>query len=113
MWALAVLLAAAPLVVGGCSGSEQSPADARRERVESNLRATFSAAQARCIVDRAQGDVLEALDREQDLPASSDDLRAYSDLLVACVMDPEGTTTTTASTTTAPPPDTATTSTPP
>lgn len=80
------------LTVGGCSGSEPTPAEARRARVETRLRTSFSGAQTRCILERADEDLLRALDRTRDL--GPDALGTWSDVLVACVTDPDGTTTT-------------------
>jgi hypothetical protein len=98
--ALAALVVIAAL--GACGGSEQSPAEARRERVESRLRESFSGAQTTCILDRADDELLRALDRTRDLDADATALAAWSDVLVACVTDPDGTTTTTAATDPAP-----------
>jgi hypothetical protein len=91
--ALALLLVITTL--GGCGGSEQSPAEARRERVASRLRESFSGAQADCILDRADDELLRALDRARALDADATALAAWSDVLVACVTDPDGATTTT------------------
>lgn len=88
--------------LAGCSGSDQSPAEARRERVESRLRETFSGAQARCILDRSDARLLVALDRAEALATDDDALASWSDVVVACVTDPDGTTTTASTTTTAP-----------
>lgn len=91
------VLAAALLVtvgVGACGGSEQSPAEARRDRVEARLRTSFSAAQARCILDRADPDLLQALDRRRDLDPDAPALADWSGVLVACVTGTEVTTTT-------------------
>ncbi len=95
---LAPAVAAAALFVtlaaGACSGSEPTPAEARRDRVEARLRTSFSDAQARCILDRAQPDLLRALDRTAALDPKAGDLAEWSDLLVACVTEPDVTTTT-------------------
>jgi len=101
-WVAAALALTVTLGLGACSGSEKSPAEARRDRVQARLRTSFSAPQARCIITRADGDVMKALDRSTDLSPKSKVMTEYSDLIVACVTDPNGTTTTTASTTSAP-----------
>jgi len=90
------------LGLGACSGSDKSPAEARRDRVQARLRTSFSAPQARCIITRADDDVMKALDRSTDLSATSKVMTEYSDLIVACVTDPNGTTTTSPASTTAP-----------
>ncbi|MEZ5178984.1 MAG: hypothetical protein R2746_12140 [Acidimicrobiales bacterium] len=109
--ALAVVGAALLVVgAGACSGSEQSPAEARRERVESRLRETFSGAQSRCILDRSDATLLAALDRSRSLPPEGDALASWSDVVVACVTDPDGATTTSTTTTTAVPAASSTTS---
>lgn len=88
--------------VGACSGSDPTPAEARRDRVQARLRTSFSATQARCIIARADDSVLRALDRSADLSPTSKSMAEYSDLIVACVTDPDGTTTTSSTTTAAP-----------
>ena len=75
------------LAAGACSRSEPTPAEARRDRVETRLRTSFSDAQTRCILDRAQPDLLRALDRAADLDPKSGDLDEWSDVVVACVSD--------------------------
>lgn len=102
---LAALAVAAGLTFAGCSDEEPDPARARRERIETRLRASFSAAQADCILRNLDERTLAALDRERDLEADSPQLARYSAAAAACVADPEATVTTTtvaASTTTAP-----------
>ncbi|HEX2576270.1 MAG TPA: hypothetical protein VHK88_07960 [Aquihabitans sp.] len=93
--------------LGACGDDEPNPAAERRERVEARLRDTFSAAQARCIVERSDADVIRALDRTADLDPASAPMRAYSDAVAACVADPTSTTSpttsSTPSTTVAPP----------
>lgn len=85
--AVAVAALVVVLAAGACSGSEPTPAEARRDRVEARLRTSFSDAQARCILDRAQPDLLRALDRSADLDPEAGDLAEWSDLLVACIAD--------------------------
>jgi len=82
------------VVASSCGGSDQSPAEARRDRVEDRLRSTFSGAQSACILERADADLLRALDRSRDLSPDAAALATWSDVLVACVTDPDGTTTT-------------------
>lgn len=101
------------LGLGACSDPPPDPAQARQERVEKRLRSTFSAAQARCIIDRVDADVVRALDRTADLEADTEIMRSYSDAVAACVTDPTATTTTTSPATTTEPPTRATTSTTP
>lgn len=93
------------LGVGACSDPEPDPTQVRQDRVEKRLRASFSASQARCIVDRVDPAVVRALDRTADLDADTDIMRAYSAAVAACVTDP---TTTTTPTTTAVPEETST-----
>lgn len=89
----------APLA--GCSDEAPDPAEARQERVETRLRDSFSAAQARCIVERLDPAAVRALDRTADLEAESVAMVAYSEAVTACVADPD-----------APPPETSTTAAP-
>lgn len=94
------VLAVAGLGLGACADEKPDPAQERLERVETRLRSTFSASQARCILERSDTDVVRALDRTADLPADSPVLAAYSDAVAACVEDPTSTTSTTAEPTT-------------
>lgn len=84
--------------LAGCSGSEPTEAEARRERVTERLEDSFSAAQTRCILDRVDDTVVRALDRQADLDPGSEAQAAYSEAVTACVADPD-----------APPPETTTT----
>lgn len=100
MRARAVAVALAALVVAGgvlgaCADEKPDPAQERLERVETRLRSTFSAAQARCIIEQSDSGVVRALDRTADLPADSPVLAAYSEAVAACVADPNSTTSTT------------------
>lgn len=73
------------LLAAGCSDPEPSPAEQRRDRLETRLR-SFSAAQASCILGRLDQTTLVALDRPTGTlgPAAMDD---YSEAVVACVTD--------------------------
>lgn len=93
------LLLLATLGLGACGDDPPDPAQERLERVETRLRSTFSAAQARCILEGSDTDVVRALDRTADLPADSEVLATYSDTVAACVEDPTSTTTAPAETT--------------
>lgn len=98
-WVPVAVAVAVALGVAGCSGSETDPAQARQDRVEKRLRESFSATQARCIVDHVDPAVVRALDRSVDLDADASVMRSYSDAVTACVTDPEAPTTSTSSTT--------------
>lgn len=94
---LALILAVAALSgTSACSGSEPTPAEARRARVEATLEETFSRAQVDCLLQRLDPESLATLDRSQDIDVDSPGLTAYSEALVSCVSDPGGTTTTVA-----------------
>jgi hypothetical protein len=93
--ATALLVVLGSFAASGCSGSDEpTPAEARMERVEARLGASFSRAQARCILDRADAELLRALDRSGTLEPDAPALAEWSDVLVGCVTDPDGTTTT-------------------
>lgn len=94
--AVAAVALAAALVLGSCSGSEPSPAEARRDRIEQRLR-TFSEAQSTCILDRLQARTLVALDKTTGLEGDERAQADYSDAVVACVTDPAARTTTSTS----------------
>ncbi|CAN5635697.1 hypothetical protein BH10ACT1_BH10ACT1_26420 [soil metagenome] len=99
--ALAAVALAVALAVGACSGSDPSPAEARRDRIEQRLR-TFSEAQSTCILGRLEARTLLALDKTTGLQGDDRAQADYSDAVVTCVTDPEaGATTTSAPTTTA------------
>jgi hypothetical protein len=85
--AIAVSLLAAALGASavGCSSEPQDPAEARRERVEERLDATFSRQQARCIVDDLDERTIAALDADADLPADSEALATYTAAVTGCV----------------------------
>ncbi len=93
---IVALIVAASFLVSACSGSEPTEAEARRARVEDRLEATFSRAQVDCLLDRLDGPALATLDRARDVDIDSPALASYSEALVSCVADPDGTTSTTA-----------------
>lgn len=73
-------------ILGACSSEPADPAAARRERVETRLRSTYSTVQARCVLARLDAPTIAALDQATDLPAASPALRRYSAALRACVV---------------------------
>jgi hypothetical protein len=82
--ALAVSVAVAG-VLAGCGSDEVSPTEARRQRVQARLEATFSKAQAECIIGALDTATIAALARSTDLPADSLQLSRYSDAVTVCV----------------------------
>lgn len=76
--------------LGACSDPPPDPDEARRTRVETRLRDSFSANQATCILERIDEPTLVALDRTADLNADSEPMATYSEAVVDCVTDPEG-----------------------
>ena len=93
--AVVALVLAVAVGLAGCSDPEPDPTQVRQDRVEKRLRDSFSATQARCIVDRVDPAVVRALDRSVDLDADAAVMRAYSDAVTACVTDPDASTTST------------------
>lgn len=89
------LLLAACLFLGalttGCTKDDVDPTTGRRDRVETRLRSTFSAAQARCVLARLDGRTLAALDRNRNLQPSSAEFARYSRAVRTCVV-PDATT---------------------
>lgn len=81
------------VTLASCSSSPPDPAQARLNRVEKRLRSTFTDAQAKCIVERSDPLVIQALDRTKDLEPGSDAMTAYSDTVATCVAGPASTTT--------------------
>ncbi|MCU1358101.1 MAG: hypothetical protein JWM89_3519 [Acidimicrobiales bacterium] len=97
--AAALLLA---VLGAGCSkDTPTDPAEARLQRVEARLRSSFSARQARCILEQLDTPVVRALDQRADLTADSPALKQFSAALQVCV-NGDGATTTTRSAGTAP-----------
>ena len=82
---LAALALAGLVLVAGCSSEPQDPAEARRERVEARLDATFSRQQARCIMGELDERALIALDATTDLPADGPALETYTAAVTTCV----------------------------
>lgn len=76
-----------------CSKDEPTPAEARRNRLETRLEASFSDAQVRCILAKLDDPTIQALDRTANLPPGAA-LNRYSDAVQACVADPATTTST-------------------
>lgn len=102
--AVAVLGAAALLAggTGGCSHrAKQTPAEIRHDRVEARLRATFSAAQARCVLAALDEPTIAALARGTRLAAGGTELARYSGAVASCVTGARATSTTSATSTTA------------
>jgi hypothetical protein len=89
---IGVLVCAVTLTwsLGACSDPPPDPGEARRTRVETRLRDSFSANQATCILERIDEPTLVALDRTADLDADSEPMATYSDAVVDCVTDPGG-----------------------
>jgi hypothetical protein len=84
----ALALALSVAVAGtaaGCGSDEVSPTEARRQRVQARLEATFSKAQADCILGALDTATIAALARSTDLPAGSLQLSRYSDAVTVCV----------------------------
>ncbi|CAN5197824.1 hypothetical protein BH20ACT3_BH20ACT3_05530 [soil metagenome] len=77
--------------LGACSDPPPDPEEARRARVETRLRDSFSANQATCILERLDEPTLVALDRTGDLDADSDPMTTYSQAVADCIIDPGGT----------------------
>lgn len=92
-------------VMAGCSKDDPDPATARRDRVETRLRSTFSAAQARCVLARLDARTITVLDRSRTLEPASTELARYSRAVRTCVV-PDATTTTQAGRGTTPAPST-------
>ncbi len=76
-----------------CANPSADPAAARRNRVEARLRSTFSAVQARCVIDRLDTQTVAILDRDGTVASSSAAFAVYSSAVRTCVV-PEATTTT-------------------
>ena len=86
----------------GCSkDAPTDPAEARLQRVEARLRSSFSARQARCILEQLDTPVVRALDQRADLTVDSPALKQYSAALQVCV-NGDGASTTTRSAGTTP-----------
>ena len=83
--AFAALAVAGLGLVAGCSSEPQDPAEARKERVEARLDATFSRQQARCIMGELDEQALVALDATTDLPADDPALETYTAAVTSCV----------------------------
>lgn len=79
-------VAAGSLALAACASEPPSPAQQHKASVEARLAATFSRTQARCVLDQLEPATLQALDRRADLPADSDELEAYSNAVIACVV---------------------------
>lgn len=98
-------LVALSLATGACSKDEPTPAEARRNRLETRLEASFSDTQATCILGKLDETTISALDRTATL-APGRALDRYSEAVRACVADPatttEATSTSGAVTTTSP-----------
>ncbi len=102
------LLLATPVLVSACSGDDpRAPAEIRRATLAHRLDATFSAAQADCILGRLDAATIRALVPRTDQPtvAGTASLGAaatadWSDAVLACVTAPDadGTPSTTSTT---------------
>ena len=96
---IAALLLTVTVSLGACAGTEPTPEQARRDRVEARLRETFTKAQSSCILGLADDRVLTALDKEDDLAGDDATMKAYTNAVIACVSgDEEPQSTTTSST---------------
>lgn len=104
---LAPLALVVGLVAGACSSDPPDPAEVRRDQVRTRLEASFSDAQADCIVGALDEDTIEALTGSADLDPDSEQFTQYSNVVLLCSRDQvasdEATTTTDAATTTAEP----------
>ena len=76
---------AAMLSLGACTSDPPSPEEEREARIRDRLDETFSRAQTDCILDQLDEDARTALDGEGALDADSEELAAYSLVLVDCV----------------------------
>ena len=82
--AVAAAVLAASLAIGGCASDPPDPAQQRKDRVQARLEASFSKAQATCIMKVLKPETITALDKAGSLP-QGDELAVYSAALVACV----------------------------
>ncbi|MEZ5183784.1 MAG: hypothetical protein R2702_18190 [Acidimicrobiales bacterium] len=90
-------LALVGVAAAGCSSEPTDPAEVRRQQVRDRLEATYSDAQAECIVDALDDTAVRALVRTSDLEADDEAFRQYSNVVLLCA---RGTTTTASSTST-------------
>ena len=86
------------IIVDSTPADKPSPAQARRNRLEKRLSATFTDAQVRCVLAKVKPATIVALDR-QTAVAPGPALDDYSDATRACVANPTSTTTRTTTTT--------------
>ncbi|MCB0962364.1 MAG: hypothetical protein KDA98_03545 [Acidimicrobiales bacterium] len=82
-WSAAAVAALA--LLAACTSDPPSPEEEREARIRDRLDETFSRAQVDCIVDQLDEPARTALDGEGALDADSEELAAYSLVLVDCV----------------------------
>lgn len=96
---LALTLGAlALLLLAGCASDPPDPAEVRLGQVRDRLEATFSDAQADCIVDALDDATIRALAADEDLAADDEQFTQYSNVVLLCsrdAVDPSEVTTTT------------------
>ncbi|MCB0960986.1 MAG: hypothetical protein KDB04_15870 [Acidimicrobiales bacterium] len=88
------------VVAVSCSSEPPDPAEVRRQQVRDRLEATFSDAQAECIVDALDDAAVRALVRTSDLAADDEAFRQYSNVVLLCARGTTSTSTSTAPATT-------------
>ena len=76
-------LCAAVLV--GCASEPQDPADERRSRLRERIEATFTPAQASCILDELDDADVSAIVATAELATDDEALDAYSAAVATCV----------------------------
>ena len=91
------LVLAAALSLAACSSDPPDPAEVRRGQVRDRLEATFSDAQASCILDALDDATIRALVRTTDLPADDERFTQYSNVVLLCTRDAAAAATTTGS----------------
>jgi hypothetical protein len=79
------VVAALTAATTACGSDAVSPSEARRRKVEARLEATFSKAQAECILGALDPTTIAALARSSALPEGSLQLTRYSDAVTVCV----------------------------
>lgn len=95
---LFAVLVAISLASSACSKPEPTPAEARRNRLETRLKTSFADAQSKCILGKLDEPTIAALDRTATL-APGQALDRYSEAVRDCVADPATTTKPTRTTT--------------
>ncbi len=93
-----LLIAVALTATGAaCSDDDLTPEEARRQRVEDRLEASFGQEAAACMLDGFSDELLVALDGEGEFPEAGPEIEEFTTVARECIGETDGTPPTTPS----------------